>query len=266
MNQVLAIARASLLEHVRRKLIAFFVLGSLAFTGFLLYVATTQESALARTFAYSDSALATFASLSFLPLFALLAALAVSMGNINRPFTSGEILMVLARPVSRVQFAAGRLVASVAVVVALCALLAVETQVVSVVDTGSLFSLLWGHWAAAAFSLCVIAALTTLFSSALAAPGLAAVLGYLVYQGVGPVTLGHNLVRQGTLHGGLARIIDAAYYLMPKFFSSPLVLRARNAPEPDMIAANTPAHAVWAVGYLAVVVALVLWRTQQKDA
>ena len=56
------------------------------------------------------------------------------MNNIGRPFSDGEAMLVLARPVARWQYALGRLLASMALVVGLCLLLATLLQGVNLIE------------------------------------------------------------------------------------------------------------------------------------
>lgn len=262
MNAVLTIASASLLEHSRRKLIAFFVLVSIAVTGVLLYLTRTEAGEIF----FGPDNRGTLLSLGFMQFFALLATLAVSMGNIGRPFASGEALTVLARALARWQYALGRLLGSLAVVAGMCALMALELQIVQVAAGRSDPGLLWAHWAITAFNLAVVAAVTTLLSALISTPILVAIIGYFANSAIGGVRFARALVRQAHLTGLVPKMIDLLWYITPKFLNSPLERRQLTADiERVLGGGNSPGLAVWAVAYLAGLVALTLVLASRKD-
>ena len=85
----------------------------------LVYLSFNEQ--LAGNLTSAAVGLAIAASLVFLPFIATLAAIAVSMNNIGRPFSDGEAMLILSRPLTRRQYALGRLAGSFAVILGLCA-------------------------------------------------------------------------------------------------------------------------------------------------
>ncbi|MEO7804893.1 MAG: hypothetical protein ABIS18_11415, partial [Actinomycetota bacterium] len=267
MRTMAVIAKSAIKEHSRCKLIFAATIVSLITMAVLLYFAATQDQAAVLFGRGGDRAnglaIATFASLGFLGIFAVFVALAVSMGNVGQPFSNGEATLVLARPVDRWQYALGRLAASIVIVVGFCALVAVEMQIVSVVGGGGISVDLWGHWASAAFNLSVLVTLTTLLSTFISIPIVVAVISFFVNQLIGGVALLHILVRlqSSNLNAGTSAAIETLWYITPKFLQSPLTLRAASGAGHGtgfLMPHNSPGMTAWAIGYLAGIVLLIV--------
>ncbi|MGQ0678371.1 MAG: ABC transporter permease [Actinomycetota bacterium] len=266
MSALLTIARASLTEHFRRKLILFFVLICVVIVAGLAYLTLSRGTNSAIVGALVG--LGAAASLGLLPLTITLAAVAVSMNNVGRPFSDGEAMVILARPLARWHYVAGRLLAGAAVIAGLCLFAALLMQTVRALDGGSFDAGLWGHWATTAFNLTILVALVTLFSSLFNAPVLAALTGYFVYASSNLFATLYLAVAAGQLTGTPAAIVSAGYYLTPRTLSSPLGGRGL-APESgiasDVLIPSTGGRVGWAVGYLAVAVALSIVAAGRKD-
>jgi ABC-type transport system involved in multi-copper enzyme maturation permease subunit len=266
-NPILVLVSASIVEHSRRRLIAFFGIGSVLLTAALIYLAKDRSG---EVFFGSSENAAFVASLGFLHLFALLATLAVSMGNVGRPFSTGEALTVLARPVTRWQYALARFLASTAVVVGICVLLAVETQVVQVVAAGTFSGSLWGHWGTEIFNLTLLAALATVLSTVIAAPILVAVLAYVVNQVASGIGVLRRLTEVGVIGGSLGRIIDVGWYVTPKLLTSPLTIQGTGPRDSigqpvNLMIENSAGLVLWGALYLVGLVLLSLWLTNRKE-
>jgi ABC-type transport system involved in multi-copper enzyme maturation permease subunit len=268
MNGILAIGRASVTEHFRRKLIVFFLAMLAVVTAGLIYLNVNDE--LASTVTNAAIGLATAASLGLLPFLATLAAVAVSMNNIGRPFSDGEAALILYRPIGRWQYVLGRLAGSVAVIFGLCAVSGVLMQLVGLMEEGEPGLALWGHWASTALNLTVLASITTLASSLVNAPVLAALISYFLYSISGLVEALYLLVSNARVGGAGAALITAAWYLTPKRLVSPLVIEQIQAVGP---AASLPGstvlsstgRTVWAIAYLAIMVLLTFVVVERKD-
>ena len=269
MNAVLTIARAAITEHVRRKLVLFFlVLVGLAAVG-LLYVSLNED--LTRTLVGTAVGLATFFSVNLLQGLSTLAAVALAMNNIGRPFADGEAMLVLARPVARWQYALGRWLGSVALVVALCLLLSLLLQGINLIESRDLGVELWGHWGTQAFNLILLVSISTLMSALIGNPVVAGFVAFLVYASSGLVSTLYLLVDTGRIGGGGAAVITALWYLTPKRLISPLELE-RLAQGGDLVGASssmliesTEARVLWAVAYLLVVLGLTFALVQRKE-
>jgi ABC-type transport system involved in multi-copper enzyme maturation permease subunit len=265
MSHILTIAAASLREHSRRKLLAFFVGGSIVLTVIFAVVFRDRLGQLA----FGGTSAAAVVAQGFFGTFALIGALAVSMGNIGQPFQSGEAMVILARPVSRTQYALGRMLGSLAVLAILCAILTVETEILQLITAKAFdVSLIW-HWAVAFFNLSVIVAATSLFSTFIATPAIAAVIGFIADALTDFVTQFHRFVSGGRVGGTFARIIETLWYVLPKFLVSPLegrALRGAGAQAQGfLVGHNTPALGAWAASYLVLLVVGTVVLTQRKE-
>ncbi|HLF69679.1 MAG TPA: hypothetical protein VI541_01850, partial [Actinomycetota bacterium] len=243
------------------KLIAFFVLGSLLPTAGLIYLALNGNE-LGALNATGRIDLATIASLGIMQTFALIATLAVSMNNVGPGFASGEAAMILARPLGRARYAMGRFIASSSITVGLCALLAVETSLPGLLTGQHRFALLWEHWGTVAFNLVVVGAITTMLSALVNPAALAAIAAYIFQAGAGAVASIRGLVTGGLLKGFLADILNLAWYVTPKFLTSPL----SNQQIAGIITLprNTLGLTVWAIAYAAGALAVTAWVVQRK--
>ncbi len=269
MNAVLTIAHASVTEHVRRKLVAFFgILVAMAAVG-LVYVSLNND--LSSTLVGAAVGIATYFSLTLLQGLSTLAAVAVSMNNIGRPFADGEATLILARPVARWQYALGRLLGSIALVVALCLLLLVLLQGINVLEDRNLGVELWGHWATQAFNLILLVSLTTLMSALFNNPVLAAFASFFVYASSGFVSALYLLVDTGRVRGVGGAVISVLWYLTPKTLISPLALERMTRDGNPMSAgsmmliSSTGARIAWGVAYLAATIALTFVLIRRKE-
>ena len=264
MSQAVVVARAALAEHSRRRLTIFFLLASVLLTTPLVYLARSPD---AGGLTDSPRTLAALASLGILRYLALFATIAVSMGNIGRPFASGEALTVLARPVARWQFALGRLLGSVSFAAGLCLVLAVETTLVQLVAGGGFTAEIWAHWATTAFNLALVAAIATLVSSIVGNPILVAVTTYFAYLTINALGAVNQVIASGAVSGPLARWFELAFRIGPKLLPSPLALRAVTGGDGALAGAPavTPGLVATTSAWIVALTALAVWVTSRKD-
>ncbi|MEX2587944.1 MAG: hypothetical protein WD602_08140 [Actinomycetota bacterium] len=270
MRAVLTIASASILEHRRRKLIGFFVVATLAIVAGLIYL--TLNTDLGATLVNAAVGMATIASVGLLPAMTVLAAIAVSMNNVGRPFADGEAALILARPVARWQFVLGRLLGSIAVIVGLCALMALLATSVGTIDQSGVNPDVLGHWAVTAFNLSLLAGIVTFMSTLIGHPLIAAFSGYLLYAAATPVSALYVLVSNGNVTGGPAAVITAAWFITPKKLLSPLSQSGAAAESgigssvaDGVLLAGNGARFGWALAYLAVAVTLSFLIAERKE-
>lgn len=262
MSAVLTVARASVTEHLRRKLVLFFALITIVVAAGVAYLTLSGNS---QTELGVLAGFATAATLSLLPLTTTMAAVAVSMNNIGRPFADGEAMLVLVRPVARWQYAAGRLLASLSVVIGLCLFSAILIQAVTLVDQGNLSAGLWGHWATTAFNLIILVGLTNLVSGLVNAPVLAGFIAYFFYALAGFLPTMYGLVTASGSSGIVTNVVKAGYFLTPRTLTSPLISReAAGLPE-RMPLLNTSGRIWWSVAYMALVIAVTIVVVERKD-
>lgn len=269
MNAVLTLARASITEHVRRKLVLFFFVMSLLAGAGLVYVSLNSD--LTSTLVGTAVGLATVLSVTLLQGMATLAAVAVSMNNIGRPFSDGEAMLVLSRPVARWQFALGRLLASMALVVGLCFLLATLLQGVNLIEDRDLGLELWGHWGTQAFNLILLVSITTLMSALMNNPVLAAFVAFFIYSASNAVSSLYLFVTTGRIGGAVGSVVTALWYLTPKRLISPLALeqmeRGGNlvGASTVLLIESTELRIAWASAYLLAMIALTFMVVQRKE-
>lgn len=269
MKAILTIASAAILEHRRRKLIGFFVLITLVIVAGLVYLSLDTD--LGASLMNAAVGMATIASVGLLPALTVLAAIAVSMNNVGRPFADGEAALILARPVARWQFILGRLLGSVGVIVGLCALMALLAAGVGLIDRSGVDPDVFGHWAVTAFNLSLLAAIVTFMSTLLGNPLIAAFSGYLLYAAATPVSALYLLVANGNISGAPSAVITAAWFITPKKLLSPLRHSGAEGPEMSSIVdgalqMDNWARLGWGLAYIAVVVTASFLIAERKDA
>lgn len=267
MRAVLVIAASTVREHSRRRLLAFFAIASVVLS--VVLVLAVRDTGGQMLFGPTVS-IATVAALGVFQLLALVAALATSMGAIGQPFASGEVLAVLARPVAKWQYALARFAASIVVVAALNLLLAIETQAVQAIATGGVLAALWGHFAVLTFNLAVVVAFATVVSAMVSTPAIVAIAAFVVYQLAGTLATLHRLVELSRVRGPVSRLVEAAWYVTPKFLVSPLQTRQLQSPElgnvGELLPRNSRGLVLWAALYLLALVVAALALTERKDA
>jgi ABC-type transport system involved in multi-copper enzyme maturation permease subunit len=263
MTPAVVIARASLAEHTRRRLVFFFIIASVLLTTPLVYlVRNRQLGQLAET----PRGLVALASLGFLQFLALIATLAASMGNIGRPFASGEAITILARPVARWQYALGRLLGSAAASVGFCFVLAVETTVVQLAAGSNLTGVLWAHWATVAFNMVVVVVIATVVSALASNAVLVAVTTFFAYQALRAIAAVHPLVGSGRVPASIARWVEIAWIATPKLLPTPLAsLVTEGRQGAPALLASSPDLAGAAVAWVVGLAALAMWLTSRKD-
>lgn len=267
MKQVLNIAGASIREHSRRKLILVFVAITLIIT--VLQIVFLLQSETARSLGGAFSA---FVSAGVFARLAYVAALAVSMGNIGRPFSDGEASLVLARPVARWQYVLGRLAASAGLVAALCLIMAVETQAVRLFDGRQMSAAMWRYWGIQTYNLTVLSALTTLVSAFTASPVVAAVIAFAVDRFAAAIDVLVRLSEVGRLEGGLASGLRIAWWITPKNLKMPLAsvagdLAGEGSVPPGLLPwmENSAGLVAWSLSYLVLMVLVTIIGVRRKE-
>ncbi len=159
MNGTLAVARYTLLELTRRRILIVFVAvgaAGIAVIAILLKVFSTVFTANVRfgssTNAPDPVTLARALQLGFvsditsvLGIFALLIAFAIGMTVIYHDLESGAAISIFSKPVSRFAFAAGKVAAAMAAMVVIVGVLGIEARLFMFLfgDTAGLDTALW---------------------------------------------------------------------------------------------------------------------------
>jgi ABC-type transport system involved in multi-copper enzyme maturation permease subunit len=230
----MAVARYTLLELTRRRiLLVFFIIGAagIALLGILLKV---FSSSISGTFQnggggangpaqLTQAQLNQLVELTFvqnligvLGLFALLIAFAIGMTAIYHDLESGSAIGIFSKPVSRVAFTVGKLAAAVAAIIVIVGLLGIEARLFILLFGGGLeqaltLEILAGVANAVTLMLLVLA-LTTWMNNIVAA-----VVAFIYNGAAGIVVALHNQMGNGFLgdnqivHAGLTIL----YWIVP---------------------------------------------------
>jgi ABC-type transport system involved in multi-copper enzyme maturation permease subunit len=229
MNGTLAVARYTLLDLSRRRiLLVLFVIGALGIGAIGGYLKVESLSNPVISFGPgpvqpSSAAMSRLTKLTFITeliqvvsVFAALIAFAVGMTAIYHDLESGAAVGIFSKPVSRLAFTVGKVLAAVLAMLVIVGLLGLETMLAMALLGGGLEGALWAEIVAAVANavvvMLVVLALSTWMNNIVAA-----VLG-LVYNGAaleidqlhGQVVAG-QLVNNDTLTVG----INILYWLVP---------------------------------------------------
>ena len=232
MNGAASVARFTLIELSRRRiLLVFFILGAvgIALVGFGLKIFSSSFVSNV-TFGPEGSPpdpakVDRYLQLTFvtnivgaLGLFALLIAFAIGMTVIYHDLDSGAAVAIFSKPVSRLAFAVGKLLAAIASLVAIVGLLGIEARLLMFLfGTGNDLQLtLWWEIVAqvgnALALMLLVMALSTVMNNIVAA-----VVAFIYHGVAGAVEGLHQAMVAGFLgdNGVLKVGLDVAYWLVP---------------------------------------------------
>jgi ABC-type transport system involved in multi-copper enzyme maturation permease subunit len=225
-NGALAVARYTVVELTRRRILLVFVvigaLGTLAL-GFGLKILYTVAGSGVISGTQDPARLQKFLELSFvsylygaLGIFALLIAFAVGMTAIYHDLDSGAAVSIFSKPVTRFAYAAGKMGAATVTLVVIVSVLAVEARLVMLLFPGGLSSSLTGEIIAtianSVLVMVLVLALTTWMNNIIAAT--VAFIYYDVIAGV--VGSVHTLVHTNGYDNAIVKgVFDVLYWLVP---------------------------------------------------
>ncbi|MEA2646778.1 MAG: hypothetical protein QOE92_1861 [Chloroflexota bacterium] len=238
--KVLAIALYTVRELARRKLLYFLIGGGallviLAGIGLVLLRANAPEGTVP-VGDYSGFVLITMTTgISFfgVSFFTWIAAVAISVTLINHDLESGSVVSIFSKPVSRLEYAAGKVLAAAATLLVTSTVLGVGTWIVVLSQGG-------GHEAPLAKTFVLIAAnqltqmLIILPLSVRLNNIVAAIIGVVVVQLAKLVGTAHLLMHaiqdvgtpiSSTVSDGFrlaTRVVDVLYWLVPRYLESDL--------------------------------------------
>lgn len=263
MRPIALVSAFALLEHARRKLLAFFVIASLVVT---VIVVILTLSKVAPDFFGSDNALVEIVSTGLFGLAATVGALTVSMGNFNQTFKEGEAVLVLSRPVSRWQYSLGRLSASSGIVIGMCVVLATQIQVIQIVTENSRPGILWATWGISAYNLILLAVITSFYSSVISIPVLALVAGYITQGLLGGIQTLRRVAETQNLKGWFPKVIDVLYWITPKPLSPPIDRAVLPPGAEDFLPPpNSPELIALSLAWLIALILLSIYRVNRKE-
>jgi ABC-type transport system involved in multi-copper enzyme maturation permease subunit len=266
-NGTLAVARYTLLELSRRRLLlVFFAIGAagIALLGFGLKafsaafvggLSVQRPDGSGPTPAETSRLIElTFVSnlIGVLGLFALLIAFAIGMTVIYHDLESGAAVAIFSKPVSRFAFTAGKLLAALIAMIAVVGLLSLEARLVMFLFGGGLEEALWLETLAGVANAITLMVLVLALSAWM--NNIVAAIVAFVYNGVGSIINALHQQLNAVDTGGLdalKNVINVVYWLVPHqlLSSAPRdIARAQftilssgpDAPSVDEIVASIP--------------------------
>ncbi len=230
MNGTLAVARYTLLELSRRRiLLVFFVIGALgiAAIGIVLKIISSVSpisfSGPPGSPALDPSQLSRITELQFvtqlmsvISFFALLIAFAIGMTAIYHDLESGAAVSIFSKPVSRLAFTTGKVLAAVLSMIVIVGLLSLETRLVMTLFGGGLEGALWVETVAAvanaALLMLIVLALSTWMNNIIAA-----VVAFVYNFAASVVVTLHAALSGGGFGSNeiVKLVFNVAYWLVP---------------------------------------------------
>lgn len=231
MNGTLAVARYTLVELSRRRLLlVFFIVGALGIAALALLLYLASNLAGANVVVTGPGAVQPdpaklkqvtefqFANLllSVLGLFTLIMAIGIGMTAIYHDLDSGAAVSIFSKPVSRLAYTVGKVCAAIVGMLLVVGLLSVEARVVMFLFGGGLEQALWVETVTSVANglalMLLVLALSTWMNN------IVAVVVALVYRGVEQFVIGlHQAVVAGFLGTNqvVNGVINVAYWLVP---------------------------------------------------
>jgi ABC-type transport system involved in multi-copper enzyme maturation permease subunit len=297
-NGALAVARYTLLELSRRRiLLVFFIIGvagvAIVAIGLKIFAVISPVNFTATGPPGStppDPALVDrFIELIFVStlinavgFFALLVAFAIGMTAIYHDLESGAAVGIFSKPVSRFAFTAGKLAAAVVAIVVLVGLVGLEARLAMFLFGGGLEGALWVEMLAAVANavllMLIVLALSTWMNNIVAA-----VVAFIYNAVAGVVVALHAQLAAGQLgdNGIVKAVLDVAYWIVPHDLMSDAarqIVRAQfdviptsqDGPTVDQMLAGVPGASdltdiIWWVFLLAVTASLVYIAVRRRQ-
>lgn len=233
MNASLAVMRYTLVELTRRRiLLVFFVVGAVGIVvlgaGFKILYSQIEGNSRGLPLGVTQAEFDRVVQLGFLSdlygalsIFALLIAYAIGMTAIYHDLDSGSAVGILSKPITRLSFAAGKVVAAVAALVAIVGLLAIEARFVMLLFPGGLEDSLTGEVIAGVANVVVVMLLVLALSTWM--NNIVAVIVAFVYYDVvaSSVVALRNLLDNGAFTNSVLKpIFDVLYWFVPHELTS----------------------------------------------
>jgi ABC-type transport system involved in multi-copper enzyme maturation permease subunit len=214
--------------------------------------------------------------------FALLVAFAIGMTAIYHDLESGAAVGIFSKPVSRIAFTAGKLAAAVVAIVVLVGLVGLEARLAMFLFGGGLEGALWVEMLAAVANavllMLIVLALSTWMNNIVAA-----VVAFIYNAVAGVVVALHAQLAAGQLGDNaiVKAVLDVAYWIVPHDLMSDaarqivraqfdVIPRSQGGPTVDQMLAGVPGASdltdiVWWVFLLAVTASLVYIAVRRRQ-
>ncbi|MDQ2940183.1 MAG: ABC transporter permease [Actinomycetota bacterium] len=231
MNGTLAVARYTLLEISRRRiLLVFLVVGiiGIALLGIVLKLAPISMASIGPPGAGQPdpAAMSRFLELNFVRylisvvgFFALLIAFAIGMTAIYHDLESGAAVAIFSKPITRLAFTIGKVVAAIVAMILVVGLLGMEARLLMALFGGGLERAMWVETVAsvanAILLMLIVLALSTWMNNIVAA------VVALIYNFVGGVVVGlHAFLGAIGAPAALTTVFNILYWLVPHQLTS----------------------------------------------
>jgi ABC-type transport system involved in multi-copper enzyme maturation permease subunit len=275
MTQTLAVARYTLLEITRRRLLLVFVAVGL----FLMAGIAIAPYVLPGNASPTDKLIVSLTGLdAIVPAALVLCALAVGMTVVNHDLDSGAVVSIFAKPVSRESYTGGKLIAALSLVLLVAAIFATGSIIVVGIDGGQAYAVVFWDCAALAANavllMLLVMALTVYVNNLIAG---AIVLAFNFVAG--RVLDLHAMVQNGAITDhAFTAIANAAYWVVPHELTSNLlrtILQMRldthelvvrgTDPFKDIPGASNTADIAFWLGYVVLLCALLFLAVRRKQ-
>lgn len=217
MTQTLAVARYTLLEVTRRRLLLVIVAVGLVLVagiGIAPYVLPGNPNE-------QDRVIVLLTALTgVVPDALLLCAIAIGMTMINHDLDSGAVVSIFAKPVARSSYTAGKLIASISLLLLIAAIFAAGSLIVVALNGGGAYDVVFWNSAAVAANvvllMLMVLALTVYLNNIVAA-----VIVFAFNYGAAQVLTLHAMVVHNVITDAVARtLIEGVYWAVPHELTS----------------------------------------------
>lgn len=275
MTQAMAVARYTLVELTRRRLVAVIVLVGLVLSAaigiapFVLPNNTTDTAKLI----VSLTGLHEIA-----PNAVLLCALAIGMTVVNHDLDSGAIVSIFATPVSRASYTVGKLLAGASLLLLIVGLFTAGSLIIVALDGGHVYGVVFWAFAALAANVLLLMLLTmalTVYLNNVIAAGIVIAFNYVA----GNVLVLFAMVQHNVITDTVLKsIVSVVYWAVPHELASNLertILQMQldtrelvvggGDPLARIPGASTNVDIVFWFGYVAAICLLMFWSVRRKQ-
>ena len=226
MNGTLAVARYTLLEISRRRiLLVFFIIGiiGIALLGIVLKLAPINMGTIGPPGAAQPdpAAMSRFLELNFVRylisvvgFFALLIAFAIGMTAIYHDLESGAAVAIFSKPITRLAYTIGKVLAAIVAMILVVGFLGLEARFFMALFGGGLEGAMWVETVAAVANalllMLIVLALSTWMNNIVAA-----VVAFIYNFGAGVVVGFHAFVGASGAPAALITVFNILYWLVP---------------------------------------------------
>ena len=275
MTQALAVARYTLIEFSRRRLLVLMVT-----IGFVLTVGIAfAPHILPGVKPGKDELIVTLTALGAVVPYAMtLCAFAVGMTVINHDLDSGAVVSIFAKPVARSSYTFGKLLAAVSLLLLIAAIFTAGSLAVVAANGGGVYSTVFWTCATLAANIVLLMLLVmvlTVYLNNIAAGVIVLVFNYLA----GNVLVFHAMVQNNVITDAVMKtLVNIAYWGVPheltsglerailvlKLDTRELVVRGTN-PLDSVPGASGTVDIVFWLAYVVAIVLLLFWAVRRKQ-